>query len=356
VIDWALAAKLAVALAPVVVLLAVFERLDVFRLVSGGSLAVYAAAGAALAALSYVANGHVMDGLPIGFTDYSRYVAPPLEETIKASVIVALFALDRIGFKLDAAIAGFAVGAGFSVFENAYLISAFPEANLGIWIVRGFGTAIMHGGATALFAVITHEFSEHQAHRQGRHSRLYPWVFLPGLMVAIALHSAFNHFPGQPLLAMLGVLVVIPLTLLLVFSRGGATAHDWLEHDHEGHAQMLADIRAGRFAETPDGRAVAATARRFPARIAEAVGAWMELQLTLVLRAEEILLAHERGEQPQVGEAERAQFHRLDELGHMIGRATRHAIQPHLRFSRSDLYELHMLRHRVGNGHASHRA
>jgi RsiW-degrading membrane proteinase PrsW (M82 family) len=356
VIDWALAAKLAVALAPVIVLLAVFERLDVFRLVSGGSLAVYATAGAALAALSYVANGHVMDGLPIGFTDYSRYIAPPLEEAIKASVIVGLFALDRIGFKLDAAIAGFAVGAGFSVFENAYLISTFPEANLGIWIVRGFGTAIMHGGATALFAVITHEFSEHQAHRQGRHSRLYPWVFLPGLTVAIALHSAFNHFPGQPLLAMLGVLVVIPLTLLLVFSRGGATAHDWLEHDHEGHAQMLADIRAGRFSETPDGRAVAATAQRFPARIAEAVGAWMELQLTLVLRAEEILLAHERGEQPQVGEAERAQFHRLDELGRTIGRATRHAIQPHLRFSRSDLYELHMLRHRVGNGHASHKA
>ena len=39
-IDWALAAKLAVALAPVIVLLAVFERLDVFRLVCGGSLAV----------------------------------------------------------------------------------------------------------------------------------------------------------------------------------------------------------------------------------------------------------------------------------------------------------------------------
>lgn len=354
--DWSLLLKLAVAFAPVVLLLVVFERLDVFRLVTPGSVAAYAAAGALLAALSYLANAQVMDGLPIGFTDYSRYVAPPLEETIKALLIIGLFALDRIGFKLDAAIAGFAVGAGFSVFENGYLISAFPEANLGIWIVRGFGTAVMHGGATALFAVITHEFSEHQAHRQGRHSRLYPWVFAPGLLVAIAVHSAFNHFPGEPLLAMLGAMVVIPITLLVVFSRGGATAHEWLEHDHEGHAQMLADIRAGRFAETPDGRAVAATAQRFPARIVQAVGAWMELQLTLVLRAEEILLAHERGEQPEVGETERAQFHQLDELARTLGRAVRHAIAPHLRFSRSDLYELHMLRHRVGNGHANRRA
>ena len=69
-----------------------------------------------------------------------------------------------------------------------------------------------------------------------------------------------------------------------------------------------------------------------------------------MLRAEEVLLAHERGENPQVGEAERAQFAQLDALARTIGHAARHAIGPHLRFSRSDLYELHMLRHRVGMG------
>lgn len=352
--DWVLAAKMAVTFLPVIVLIVMFERLDVFRLVSGGSVAIYAIAGAGLAALSYVSNGHVMDGLPIGFTNYSRYVAPLIEEGLKSLVIIALFATDRVGFKLDAAIAGFAVGAGFSVYENAYLLTLYPHANLGVWLVRGFGTAIMHGGATALFAVLTHEFSEHQAHREGRHARLYPWVFLPGFVVAVAVHSAFNHLPGNPLLAMLASMLVIPLTILAVFSKGGVTAHDWLEHDHDGHAQMLADIRDGRFAETHDGRALAAMAKRFPPRIASEAAAWIELQLTLVLRAEEVLLAHERGERLEVGEAERAAFHRLDTLGRDLGRAARHAIQPHLRFTRSDLYELHMLRHRVGNGSANH--
>ncbi len=354
--DWGLVAKLAVAVSPVIVLLVVFERLDVFRLVSGGSVAAYAAVGAILASLSYAFNGHLMDGLPIGFTDYSRYVAPVTEEVIKGLVIVALFATDRVGFKLDAAIAGFAVGAGFSVFENAYLLANFPDASLGVWLVRGFGTATMHGGATALLAVITHEFSEHQAHRVGRHARLYPWVFLPGLVVAIAIHSAFNHLPGRPMLAMVAAMVLIPLTLLVVFAKGGATAHDWLEHDHEGHARMLADLRGGRFAQTDEGRAVAAIAQRFPPRIAADVGAWIELQLALVLRAEELLLAHERGERPHVGDTERAQFHRLDALGREIGRAARHALEPHLRFSRSDLYELHMLRHRLGKVDGDHAA
>jgi hypothetical protein len=292
-----------------------------------------------------------MDGLPIGFTDYSRYVAPVIEELLKALPIVALFALDRVGFKLDAAIAGFALGAGFSVFENAYLLTLFPHANLGVWIVRGFGTAVMHGGATALFAVISHEFIEHKAHQEGRHARLYPWLFLPGLLVAMAVHSAFNHLPGEPLLAMFLAMLLIPLTLLVVFAKGGATAHDWLEHDHEGHAEMLAALRAGRFAETDEGRAIAALTSRLAPRIAGDVKTWMELQLALVLRAEEVLQAHERGEQPLVGAAEADQFHQFEALSHRIGRATRHAIQPHLRFSRSDLYELHMLRHRVGNGH-----
>jgi hypothetical protein len=66
-----------------------------------------------------------------------------------------------------------------------------------------------------------------------------------------------------------------------------------------------------------------------------------------------VLLAHERGERLEVGEPERAAFHRLDALARDLGRAARHALEPHLRFSRSDLYELHMLRHRVGGGVAT---
>jgi hypothetical protein len=349
--DAVLLGKLLVAVLPALSLLVVFERLDGFRLVSGGTVATYALAGALLAAGSYVANGHVMDGLPIGFTDYTRYVAPLIEETLKAALIIGLFALDRIGFKLDAAIAGFAIGAGFSLYENTYLLWLFKDANLGVWIVRGFGTAIMHGGCTALFAVISHEFSEHRAHREGRHERLHAWVFAPGLLVAIVAHSAFNHLAGEPLIAMLAASVLLPLTVLAVFSKGGVTAHSWLAHDHDSHAEMLADIRAGRFAETADGRAIAALASRFPPRIAAEVQAWIELRLALVLRAEELLLANERGEHIDVGVTEAAEFERLDALGRDIGRAARHAIEPHLRFTRSDLYELHMLRHRVGAAH-----
>ena len=62
--------------------------------------------------------------------------------------------MHRIGFLVDAAIYGFAVGAGFALAENLYYLHLAAEAGMGTWIVRGFGTALMHGGTTALFAVM----------------------------------------------------------------------------------------------------------------------------------------------------------------------------------------------------------
>ncbi len=75
-----------------------------------------------------------------------------IEELLKAAVIVVLMRTHRIGFPVDAAICGFAVGTGFAVVENLYFLHAMPDAGMGTWIVRGFGTAFMHGGVTAIFA------------------------------------------------------------------------------------------------------------------------------------------------------------------------------------------------------------
>ena len=41
--------------------------------------------------------------------------------------MIALFRMNRIGYKLDAVISGFAIGAGFSVVENALYLTLFPD-------------------------------------------------------------------------------------------------------------------------------------------------------------------------------------------------------------------------------------
>ena len=119
----------------------------------------------------YFVNGYLLGAVAIDFTTYSRYVGPAVEELAKALVIVALIRAHRIGFLVDAAIAGFAVGTGFAIVENLLLSAARAEAGLGTWIVRGFGTAIMHGGTTAIFAVLS--LSLHRA-RPGPVARRVP--------------------------------------------------------------------------------------------------------------------------------------------------------------------------------------
>jgi RsiW-degrading membrane proteinase PrsW (M82 family) len=61
-------------------------------------------------------------------------------EALKALVLVALIRANRIAFLVDAAIFGFAVGAGFALVENLYFLGALRESHYAIWVVRGFGT------------------------------------------------------------------------------------------------------------------------------------------------------------------------------------------------------------------------
>lgn len=60
--------------------------------------------------------------------------------------------------------------------------------------MRGFGTAIMHGGTTALFAMMGLAMLE-----QNQRAKLV--AFLPGVVLAVALHLAFNHMFLSPRLS-----------------------------------------------------------------------------------------------------------------------------------------------------------
>ena len=117
------AAHWSIALVPVLVLLGVFVWLDAFRLMNVREILSLLLLGAIGALVSWPISGRLLDTLPIGFSIYSRFVAPFVEEAIKAAAMILLFRLNRIGYKLDAVISGFAIGAGFSVVENIFYLT-----------------------------------------------------------------------------------------------------------------------------------------------------------------------------------------------------------------------------------------
>src|SRR5205085_10453483 len=227
------------ALIPVLVLLAIFTWLDAFKLMSLKEILLLLVLGGIAAVAVYPISGRLIDTLPIGFSNYSRFVAPWIEEAFKAASIILLFGFNRIGYKLDAVISGFAIGAGFSVVENIIYLSIYPDYGAGTWLVRGLGTAVMHGTTLALLAAIAHELAERENRESAGEFNFNLLWFLPGYLVAVAIHTAFNHFPDRPLLAMMGAAILAPLAIIAIFHFGTAEAEGWLAAESAEHQKQL---------------------------------------------------------------------------------------------------------------------
>jgi RsiW-degrading membrane proteinase PrsW (M82 family) len=328
-----------IALLPTLAFLILLDRLDSFRLVSVHAALMALIAGGALAFLAYFVNASVMDALGIAIGPYTRYGAPVVEEALKAAVMIFLFMRARIGFLIDAAIIGFALGTGFALIENLYYLYTFPDANVGVWIVRGFGTAMMHGGATAIFGVLAQSWTE-------RHTKFEAALYLPGFATAVGVHSLFNHLLGVPMVATGVMMLLVPATLFAVFAKSEHRIHDWLIKDHADHEKLLASMSI-EFAHSEAGQFISELADKFEGAHAADIYAYMRLHTELVLRAEALSLTREAGAKAEVTGQDRQRFRELHELERKIGKTALLALWPHLHYSRQEMAELYELESRT---------
>ncbi len=101
-------------LLPVCCFLTALVYLDSYKLIPLRWVVGVILCGTAAAILSYPANSLGLAWLDMSFASYTRYVSPFIEEFLKSSIVFFLVRHNRIGFLVDAAIFGFAVGAGFA--------------------------------------------------------------------------------------------------------------------------------------------------------------------------------------------------------------------------------------------------
>jgi RsiW-degrading membrane proteinase PrsW (M82 family) len=331
-----------VALLPALIFLAALVWLDSYKLLALSSVVAVIGAGAVMAALSYPLNVALLGRLDIGLVAFSRYVSPLTEELLKAVIVLALVRMHRVGFLVDAAIYGFAVGTGFALAENLYYLHRAAEAGMGTWIVRGFGTALMHGGTTSLFAVMALARVERAARAKLAH-------FVPGFVVAVLLHSGFNHLSHLPLLATLATMLVLPPLQWLVFERSERSLRDWLGHGFDADARLLELIGSGSFAVSPPGRYLASLQRSLPGALLADALCYLRLYTELSLRAKGILMLRENGlEAPPVDAETRAKFTELRYLEKNIGATGLRALRPVLKLRQRELWQLYMLEGGLG--------
>lgn len=331
--------QLAVGLVPVLCFLLVLVTLDSFKLVRLRTVISLLAVGGVVAIASLWANRWLASGFELESQILTRYVAPIVEEGLKGVVVALLLVRRRIGFLVDAAIAGFAVGAGFAAVENIYYLGVLERPRIAVWIVRGCGTAIMHGGVTATFAIVSRA-------RADRRSVGSMATYLPGGLLAVGIHSAFNHFILAPDLSTLLVLVVLPLVFYQVYRLSEERTREWLGTGFDTDAELLKIVTSGRVTESRIGAYVESLADRFSPTTVTDMICLLRLRLELSIRAKGILIMRKAGVEPEPDPEVREKFAELEFLEQSIGPTGLAALKPILHFSDQDLWQYHMLARR----------
>jgi RsiW-degrading membrane proteinase PrsW (M82 family) len=330
------ALNVAVALLPVLLFLALLVFLDSFKLVSLRSVLVALGAGALAALAAGRVNVALMDSAELPTTAFSRYLAPLVEETLKALWIAVLLRRGRVGFLVDAAILGFAIGAGFALVENVEYLRAMAEPRVLLWLVRGFGTALLHGATTTILAMVAKSLLDRR-----------PWplelAVLPALLAAAAIHSAYNHFFLPPVAAAAVLLVALPLLVALVFDRSERATREWLGTGLDSDLEIVESIVSGRFLETRLGGYLRSLQARFPGEVVADMLCLVRLQAELSIRAKGLLLAREAGLDAPVGEDVRASLQELRYLETSMGPTGRLALKPVLRESARETWQVFLL-------------
>jgi len=330
-------ADITVSLFPVFIFLAVLVFLDSFKLVKFRVILITIAIGCLVALASMFINKGLLSFLPVNFLIFSQYISPLVEESLKAIFPIYLLRVKKIGFMVDGAILGFAVGAGFALIENIYYLNALHELNLFLWIIRGFGTAVMHGGTTAVLTILSKYLSE-------RYKTEKLVVVLPGLIAAYVIHSFFNHFFFPPLITTVLQITSLPIIMMLIFSQSEKGLREWLETGFDTDMSLLEYINTGNIKQTKAGEYLYSLKNQFPGEIVVDMLNYLRLHLELAVRAKGMLLMQEAGFEVPVDPEIKATFQELQYLEKSIGRTGKLAIAPLLHTSNKDLWQLHMLK------------
>jgi hypothetical protein len=113
--------------------------------------------------------------------------------------------------------------------------------------VRGFGTALLHGGVQSIFAVMLLSLTD-------RRGKLDFGALLPALGTAWLLHAGFNQFVLPPVWQALAMLLVLPPVMMFVFDRSEAAVGAWLGTGFDADRDLLELLDSGGFRASPQGQ------------------------------------------------------------------------------------------------------
>jgi protease PrsW len=331
-----LLAQITLSAVPVLAFLFALELIDTYKLLTLRRVLRSVAIGCGVALVCYGLNTAIYKSGLVAPSIWVRSGAPLVEEFAKALYVAWLLRSNRVGFMVDTAISGFAVGAGFAVLENLTYIPDLSASGLITSAIRGLGTAMMHGGTTAIFGIVSVNLSEIRASR----SKL---VFLPGLVIAVFIHELYNQPFSRPVTAAVVVLVTLPLIMSFIFWRSEKALEQWLGTKLDKDIDLLQMISSGTFSSSHAGSYLRSLEHTFTPQVLGDMLSYLQLSLELSARAKGDLLRREMGFPVDPDPQLPGELKELRWLESQIGRAGKLALAPLLGHSRRDVWELQHL-------------
>ena len=324
-----------VSLLPVILFLLVLNSLDTFKLLKPYVIFTAILWGFISALLAYPVNNFFFSVLDAKLV--SGLTAPVVEETLKFGIAANLFYKNKLGFLSDALIIGFAAGAGFSIIENIFYLNQITSQSFMLWIIRGFGTAIMHGTSTAVAAVVAQNFIS-----KGEKVKFH--YLLAGITCAILIHSVFNSFLLSPLVQTVLQVSLLPVIVVKIFTNSEKSLRNWMEEQSGTEFELLRMIKKGEFKTTRAGKYILAIKNQFDPEVIVDMLAYIQLHLELSIKAKGILLMKETGFDTGKEEELTAQLNELKFLSNSIGKTGIRTLAPVIDLNNKDLWKLNLLK------------
>jgi len=329
--------KMLVSLIPVFLFLIMLIYLDSLKLVHSTLLMICLAWGLVSSGISYFLNTWLMHHLVVSSYTYSDFIAPVVEEILKCGMLWLLIKKNKIGFMIDGAIYGFSIGAAFSFAENIFYLFHYAGDyhNIMLWVTRGFGTAIMHGGTIAIFGIICMSALNRQSNMAT--------AIGSGLLAAILIHAIFNMFMVSPLVSTVIIVLLVPLSIIFIFNLNEKSIRKWLELEFDSEVSTLRMIRKGKFSQTKTGSYLVSLKEHFAGAVVLDMYCYISLYLELSLKAKSMMMLKENDLEIPSDPDLPMKLLELKALKKSIGRAGYLAIAPVLPMNRKDLWKLSLL-------------
>ncbi|MFH0736319.1 MAG: PrsW family glutamic-type intramembrane protease [bacterium] len=327
--------SIVVSLLPVIMFLLLLNSLDTFKLLKPSFIATAMIWGFISAISAYFINSYFFSFLDSKIV--SGLTAPITEETLKIGIVVYFFYKAKVGFLADSLIIGFAAGAGFSIIENIVYLDQFASHNFMLWVIRGFGTAIMHGTSTAIAAVIIQNLVS-------KKEKIQSYFILVGLSAGIGIHAVFNSFLLPPLFQTVLQITFLPVIVINIFNKSEKSLRNWMEEQSNSEFELLRIIKRGEFKTTRTGKYILSIKSRFPQEVIFDILAYIQLHLELSIKAKGMLLMKEAGFETKEYENIKSMLNELDFLSKSIGKTGMRTLTPIIHISKKDLWKINMLK------------